>query len=76
MDGYGENIVLEHQERIARLEQAQLDYDRRLESVERMFDSLQKKIDKIYLWQITILGAILSTVVGGIILSYVRAKPS
>lgn len=75
MDGYNENIVLEHQERIARLEQAQLDFDRRMESIEKSFDLLQKKMDKIYFWEISILATLLSTVVGGIILNYIRTKP-
>lgn len=75
MDGYSENIVLEHQERIARLEQAQLDLDRRMESMEKSFDLLQKKMDKIYFWEISILATLLSTVVGGIILNYIKAKP-
>jgi len=58
-------VIFEHQAQIAGLEQGYDDHNRRICIVE-------KKLDRIYQMQWVILATVLSSVVGGIIVSYIR----
>ena len=74
MSNYPVDVTLNHQARIARLEQGQSDQDRRMSDIEkRMSDmeerleerisSVEKKVDKIFYLALTTL----ATLLGGII---------